>query len=1173
MRRRSPWVSAIVVVIALSATTARAGWMEVFSNDAKLNLAAAREEALRTIRSDSTSAEAVAAAGWWLENIQAVPEPEAILGVAGAKEDPELAFILARVESTLDHRPPRGVLGKVELAGPFGVFDTLDLERNVVPDDADLPPLGSLWRAAATPFRLVLRPAYGTVRPPEELAASGVYLAAWTLTVPSAVNGWMAVEAQGGYNLELDGKQVAQERECGDMGAGVHWYRLRLDPGSHRLRASFASVTVPQLRVSILSHDGDAPRLGVNEPGAGRPWAPSSIVAARPPAEEETVAGAGHSPPVATALLAAQLAHLRHDPVEQQRWLEAAVATGSDQKLVHLAYARFFLTERTGEAAEVDYRHAREHLDHCSGLGFGLLVGRLLAERQQRQQDAETALDQLVDSYPDDPRVLQMSVHDAIKRGWAREAESGIARLRAELPGSPWVTRLRLVVLRALERWGERKRLLEALAESEPLAPDTVDLVASAALKELAIKVVNERRREIDDPALDLGLIRLLYETGKLDQARQELAGARQRWGDLRGLDELEIALAAQDGHQALATAVNRVLHHTPSDLGLRTLAWRLGAEPFFSSFRVDAGSLAAAQGSGPKDVDSELILDQAVERVYQDGSSIYYYHGLTRALTSAGVQQAAALQLLPGSVLLQVRIFKADGTIVVPPDLDSGQAGQVLEGVKPGDMVESEYIAAVAPTGASRRGHLSPYVYRFADAGRPFDRSEYVLLVPRDVALKVDGNVAGLEHQDRDWNDLRLISWSAKNVPPVQEEPLSPPTQELVPWVSYGFGVTWQDVGDALRNRLLPSLQGSPELWAWGDQHAAGTSSLDVARALVTAIDDEVEQGQGRLDPRSTAGESFSLRKGNRLGILASLLKHLGWRVDLVLARPRELAGTHLEVPTLDSFTVPLLRVAHAGETVWIDPAEQRRGVDHIRPILQGSDALLVPLSVPQKPVSRLARLPEFPNPDLEQQVRLEARIDTSGAADLNYRLVVHGAQGERLLDVSQTVSAERLQVMYQQLAAGLFSGAEGVSGAVKRTDDGVLLSLDLRLPDACTAEAGTLVCRNLVLLRPISPALASLSKRTMPLVLQLPLEQRFDMTLHLPAGRRIEGDPRRLDSPWGKVSEELSTNGNLYHSILHLSIPAQTVSPASYPEFARFCHAVDELLARPARLTGAAR
>jgi hypothetical protein len=36
----------------------------------------------------------------------------------------------------------------------------------------------------------------------------------------------------------------------------------------------------------------------------------------------------------------------------------------------------------------------------------------------------------------------------------------------------------------------------------------------------------------------------------------------------------------------------------------------------------------------------------------------------------------------------------------------------------------------------------------------------------------------------------------------------------------------------------------------------------------------------------------------------------------------------------------------------------------------------------------------------------------------------------------------------------------------------------------------------------------------------------------------------------------------------VLHLSIAAQTVSPASYPEFARFCHAVDELLARPARL-----
>lgn len=1168
MTRRLRWATVFAAVVAVSATTLHAGWMEMARSDAKLDLGAARAAALETIRSDPSSPDAVAAAGWWLENVDSVPEPEAILGAVGVQQDPELAFLLARIESALDQRPPRGVLSKVELAGPFGVFDALDLERNVVPDDAGLPPVGTPWRGAAKPFRLVLRPDFGTVRPPDELAASGVYLAAWTLTVPAAVNGWLVMEAQGGYNLELDGRAVARERECGRSSAGVHWYRLQLDPGSHRIRVSFASIDVPQVRVSILSRHGEAPRLGINEPGAGPPWAVSKAVAETPPAEAGVVTGAGDSPSVATALLAAQLARLRHDPVEEHRWLEAAVSGGPDQPLVDLALARYFLSEPTGEAAEVDYRHAREHLDRCRGLGAALLVGRVLAQRQQRQQDAEKALDQLVDRYPDDPRVLQMSVRDAIGRGWAREAESGLARLRTELPGSPWVTRLRLAVLRALERWGERKRLLEALAQSEPLAPDTVNLVASASLKELAIKVVEERRREIDDPGLDLALIHLLYETGKLDRAHQELAKARARWGDLRGLDEVGIALAAEDGHQPLAAAVDQALAHTPSDLGLRTLAWRLGGEPFFASFRVDAAALAAAQGSGPKDVDSELILDQAVERVYADGSSIYYYHGLSRALTSAGVRQAAALQLLPGSVLLQVRVFKADGTIVVPPDLDAGQAGQILDDVKPGDMVESEYIAAVAPTGASRRGHLSPYVYRFADAGRPFDRSEYVLLVPHDVPLKVDGNITGLEHQDHDWDGLRLVSWSAKNVPPVQEEPLAPPTQELVPWVSYGFGVTWQDVGDALRNRVLPSLEGSPELWEWGEQHATGASAADVVRSLVAAIDDEVKQGNGPFDLRSTAGESFSLRKGNRLAILASLLRHLGWRVDLVLARPRVFMGTHLAVPTFDTFTIPLLRVAHSGTTVWIDPGEQRRGVDHIRPVLQGGDALLAPLTALGEPVSRLARLPEFPNPDLEQRVEVEARIDASGGADLHYQLILHGSQGERLLDVSQTVSAERLQVMYQQLAAGLFSGAQGVRGAAERTDDGVMLSLDLRLPDACSAEAEDLVCRNLVLLRPISPAFASLPKRTMPLVLQVPLEQRFDLTLHLPPGRRVEGAPRRLDTKWGDVSEEISQAGGKYHSVLRLNIAAQTVSPASYPEFARFCHAVDELLARPPRL-----
>jgi hypothetical protein len=50
--------------------------------------------------------------------------------------------------------------------------------------------------------------------------------------------------------------------------------------------------------------------------------------------------------------------------------------------------------------------------------------------------------------------------------------------------------------------------------------------------------------------------------------------------------------------------------------------------------------------------------------------------------------------------------------------------------------------------------------------------------------------------------------------------------------------------------------------------------------------------------------------------------------------------------------------------------------------------------------------------------------------------------------------------------------------------------------------------------------------------------------------------------------VSEILEDEAGRSRSVLTLEIPAQTVTPEEYPEFARFCQAVDELVSRPPRL-----
>jgi len=1160
------WAALAVCFAPATLAAGDPNWSTLLRAHAAMDLSAARRAALACVR-DGAPADAVAAAGWWLDNREVLTEPDEILAEGASRPEPELAWILHQIDGILGRRPPAGVLSPWELSGTWGVLPTLDLERSVVPGDTGLPAMGTPWTVPWKAWRLELRSADGTVAPPAALSMDGVYLAAWSFLAPDTRRAWLAVEAESSYNISLDGKLVARERWCGRLGSGVHWYALSLSAGPHRLRVEMADPDLPRVRVSLLDAAG-APLAVTIRPG----WIPERLAPSRGVpslAPTERALGDVGSATLDGQLLRAQLAHVRHDASAERHWLEAAAATAGDHPLVHVMLARFFLTQPTGAALEADFRNARKELDGAGDLPMALLVRRVLDRRQQRQEDAEKALEELILLHPQDPRILRLWVKESVRRGWVREAEDALGRLEAELPGSPWVVNLRIQVAKALNRLREGQGILEALAGTDPLAPGLAEKLLASCLAGPARQVLQRRREVETNPSLDLGLVRLALGEGDVDGAKQLLQEARARWGDIGPVDDLAITIAAVQGAAAEKEAVRSALGRTPSTLQLRTLLWRLGSEPFWTPFHVDALDVAEKHGESPPGMDSELILDQAVERVYRDGSSLYYYHGLTRALTPAGVDQAATVQLLPDTELLSVRVIKADGSIVVPPDASSNGRGFVIENVEPGDMVESEYVSAVAPTGASRRGHLSPYIYRFADTDRGFGLSEYTLLVPRAIDLVVDGHFEGLQTTDETRDDLHLLRWRAVDMPPMEQEPFGPPSQELLPWVNYGFGVRWEDVGDSIRDRMLAAMQGSPELVSWGRELLRDRPPEEALRRLAAAMDGELEAGRGVLTLGETAGQSFSLKRGNQATILATLLVEEGWKVDLVLARPAPYRGTHLEVPNFDAFTTPLLRVAHGGSDIWIDPELGPAGIGHIRPILQRGDGLVLPLSEPADAVSYLERIPEFPNPELEERVSLKARILASGDAEIAYEMILHGRQAKRLEDMIDGVPKDRLSAVYQQIAANIFSGADRVSGTVTRQDgQNVVLHLDFHLPSACLPDGKDMVCHALVLGHALSPRLASLPRRKTPLVIQLPVLQRMETELFLPRSWSLEGRSRRVETSHGTVVRSVTMRDDTARIAVELRIPAQSVPPEDYPGMVRFCHAADELLTDPPRL-----
>jgi hypothetical protein len=1157
-------VAVLCLAVVFFAASATADWWEVQRADADFDLTTARRAALATVAEDPTSADAVAAAGWWLNQIGNLPDPEEILTVAGDRRDPELGFVLARIESELNGRSPSGALASAELAGPFGVFDILDLERGAAPPDAELPAPDTVFTDPWEPVRLAMTTLDGVIGPPEVVTARGVFTVLWTVELETVFDGWMAVEASGSYDLQIDGRKADRRRFCGQRDAEVVWFRVRLDVGRHRLRADIAARGRPEIRVSFYDTAGHAVTLPTTEDVSEGGWADSEVRVQVPPAMEDLVERLDEDGTMADFLLAATLSEYRRDPEHWREFIEAAMEIDPESPWPQLAFAWYWVTAPTGEDAEATRLRAREHLRSTSELPMSLLLERGLALRERREEDHEQILDTLVDHHLDDVRVLRMWIHEALGRGWVREAEDGLRRLHAALPGSRGAAEVELEVLGALERWQERQRLLRALALTEPLDLRFVDELASGCLVSDAVEVIRRIRSRAEDPDLDMELVRLLYSAGELEEAARELEVVRQRWGSLMVVDEMILAVTADDP-DARARALEKALERAPSSLDLLSLAWRNGATPFFRPYQLSLDDVKAREDDNTDGIDAVLLLDQAVERVFADGSSLYYYHGVTRALTPVGARQASRLQQLPDSYRLKVRIHKEDGAIVVPAELVEGGGAIELEDVEPGDLVEEEYVARVGATGASRRGHLPPYIYRFADSERAFGLSEYLLLVPPEIELMVEGNFDGVERSEWEVDGLRAIRWRAESVPPIPVERFAPPASELLPWVSYAFGVTWEDVGDAMRDRLLPILVTTPELRTWS-AGLLGEGSPEVAvEALVNGVIDEIEPGRGDLDFAGSAGGSFSRARGNRSGIVAAALLEAGWEVDLVMARTRPFAGTHLTVPTFDSFVVPLLRVEFGGKEIWLDLEQERQGIDRIDPILQGSDGLLIPLSRPDQPVSILKELPVFANPDLEEEMKVVAVVEPSGDARLTVTITIRGPQAERVVEQIRSVPTERVPLVYQQMAANFIPSASDVTGRIDRVDDGVDLELEMRSTGVCRPEGDSLVCRQLVFTKPLVPVLAALPTRRYSLIMPVPVLQRNELIIDVPEGWTIADTPRRVEARWGSVEETIERDGRRHRSVLRLELPAQTVAPDDYPEFARFCHAVDELNSRP--------
>jgi len=1160
----------LILILLIPAVTGESStWWDVRLADAQMDLDRARTTALEVIKEDKGGPDAVAVAAWWLGTLDSIPNPREILDRVAPPTNPELSLILGLIESELGAVPPIGTLDAAEISGPWGTFGRLDLDRGVVPPDPELPAPNTPWKGPGTHYRVVVATEDGRIGVPPSLYLGGVVLALWTLDIPEKIDGHLVIEALGDYDLDVDGFAVNSIRFAGTDDPGINWYRVQFAPGRHRLRVAMAPQSLASVRLTLFDTSGTPITL----PSTGWETQPVNPSIVRPDIPPTPGIALNETMTIKELLCAAEVARFRGDTPLQKGLLDRALELAPEEPLVHLALGTFFLLQPTGEAPEIAAGHSADHLRQCRELPVTALIERLAANRQSRVEDVERLQSQLLKDHPSDVRVLRLRITQAVHRGWPREAADALKKLETRLGPTEDVELLRLRVLQGLEHWTEYQNVLKSLADQPRLRRGLIGQLAEGCSTDAALALIDQLKLRVKDPGLDADRIRLLLRSEHHDKARTALNQALETWGELPNLRGLDLSLilgptgVTQDPRSRVPTKT-QLRTNFPADLEIMTLAWRRGfLGEFWTPFHVEASDIIRSSTVSEEGVDSVLLLDQAVERIFPDGSSLYYYHGLSKALTPAGARQASSLEQMAGAVRITLAIIKPDGRKIVPAEITPTSRGINLGEVEPGDIIEEEYVAEVSAVSPNSPAHLSPYVYRFADADRAFGLSEYVLLYPPEVDLIVDGFFAGLETTTGTQDALTFRRWRATNVPARPDEPFSPPVQELLPWVAYGFGTTWETVGDRLRDRLIPVVRSTRGLRLFAEEHLVGENPIDQLHSLVSALLDSVKPGNSLLDLGSSASAALSRGQGNRLGILAATLLGADWKVDLCLSRPTPFAGTHIAVPSPDAFMMPLLRVRTGKSEIWVDLQEENSGIGHISPILQGSDALILPLDDSNSSVFLLSELPVFPNPNLEEHTVIEAVIDGAGSATVIFSMWLRDAQATRFSDNLRSVPPDQVDILFSRLASGIFPGAENVHGSVQNDGERMEVQLTMDLPKACSIQGTMMECRGLNATTPLAPLLASLAERKQPLILQSPILRREETIIRPPQGWSSHRAARRIATTWGRIEETMETIDGRQHSILILQIPAVVVETENYPEFARFCRAIDELASRPPR------
>lgn len=1040
------------------------------------------------------------------------------------------------------------------VAGPYGRLPRLDLERAFPVEQG-----GDAAKLRAAPSRAC------QVTLDAPLGRPGVvYAIAWAKAereqVVSAV-----VTAVGPWRLFVDGVEAASQLAEDVYPARVRVVPVQVGAGWHRVMLKIAA---PGGRADVELALDAAPALSFH----------AGAAAEAPRTSGRVVGLAGSAETVAEG-----------DPLAVMAALERALAMG-DSAAAETAVAR--LSSAWPKLAPAWLLAAQAALED---------PGRPSNIAQDR---ARRALERALSI---DPTLVRARYTRAMMSLGAERPREALQRLEAAPPGGRAYWRFAYARWQALKARGFQREAEAALVEARALHPD-----ACAALEaEIGL------RREKHDVKGTLELARKARHCGG---GSDELAEALREAGDLKGaIAEYERLLALDPAREPWRSGLAETLEHAGDLRGaaaiFRALVERyprsshyrlkladvlvgLGEEAAarrtledglaelpesqelqravealcsgrdarcgpIDSLRVDgrtviADYLAEAKRRPPYTSPAVIVLDRTVTRVFPTGARLTITHNIIQVLAKDGIDKWGEVQIPEGADVLTLRTVKADGTTREPEQILEKETVSVPD-LEVGDFVEFEYVDPSPPPGAFPGGFFAERFY-FRSFDAPLDRTEYVLVTPKDLPLALDARGGPPEAQLEVRGDLAVRTFAARRMPQAFQEPASAPFAEFMPSVRAASGVSFEGWRDYLRDGAFETTRTNAELRALARKLTAGATTPE---AKVAALDGWVRRHikpGGGLDERATS--ILARAAGSRVTLLKALLGAVGLPSEIWLARPQSAAVLDGALPDLEAYDQPVLFVPALGRVV--DPRYRHSPTGFVTPLLRGGRALRLAPGATHGTIA-----PEAAD---DRRMEITAELDPDGGAEVSIKETLRGWPAVEWREALEKLPPDRVRPEFEQRTLGFyFPGASLIdlkwSGA---SDDEAPFVVEYRFRSPQLARK---IGGQLVLPAPFPAMLGrryvGVAARKTPLVLEYASPTQILARVSVPRGARLELPPPQKAEEFGLFEQSAESEEGGFVLRARFAMPRQRVDADKYRAFVDFATRVDRAEARAATLS----